>query len=495
MNLADVQLKELDNSSLTTSERASLRCRAAADLMRGGHYEAACEALGGLWRGIGERPNVEGLDGGAAAEVLQYAGALSGWMGASRQLTGAQEAAKDLLSESAALFESFGETTKAAFARSDLALCYWREGAYDEARVLLARASEELAGADAERRAIVLLRWSTVEAAAGRLHDALGILKQTAAQLSGSEDHALRGSFHNIHAITLRRLGASEPGGDYYDRAIIEYTAAIYHYELTEMDRHAALIENNLAFLLYKLGRYRDAHEHLDRAQSGYTRLRDESGLAQVNETRARVFIEEGQYREAGRAIAAAVRALEQGGEAGRLAEALTAQGVAWARLGNYESSVEVLRRAVEVAEAAGALNGAAAAALTLIEEHGGSFAVSGEELYDFYLRADGLLRGTQEAESLARLRACARVVMKKLGGSRLADAGFSLFDAVHELESKLIGQALEEAGGSVTRAAKILGMHHQTLTSMLQTRHSQLQSKRTPPEKRLKSIIKVVRD
>src|SRR5215207_11082390 len=198
MNLADEQAKELDAATLTESERALLRCRAAADLIRAGHYEAACEALGGLWQGIGERPNVEGLDDAATAEVLQRVGSLSGGVGASRQVTGAQDAAKDLLSESAALFERIGETAEAAFTRSDLALCYWREGAYDEARVLLTRASDELAEADAERRAIVLLRWVTVECAAGRLHNALGILKESASLLDGSENHALRASLHNL---------------------------------------------------------------------------------------------------------------------------------------------------------------------------------------------------------------------------------------------------------------------------------------------------------
>jgi tetratricopeptide (TPR) repeat protein len=495
MNLADEQLKELDDASLTENERAARRCRAAADLIRAGHYEAACEALGGLWRGIGERPNVEGLDDATTAEVLQQVGSLSGWVGASRQVTGAQDAAKDLLSESAALFERLGQTAKAAFARSDLALCYWREGAYEEARVLLARASEEMAGEEAERRAIVLLRWVAVECIAGRLHDALGLLKESDALLKGSENHALRASFHNTHAVTLRRLGAVEADSDYYDRAIIEYTAAVYHYELAGIERHAPVTENNLAFLLYKLGRYADAHEHLNRAQSSFMRMKDEGYLAQVDQTRALVFLAEGQYREAGRAIASAIRALEQGGEAALLSDALTIQGVVWARLGNIESSTEVLRRAVGVAEDAGALNSAAAAALTLIEEHGACHAVAGEELYDLYRRADALLKETQEAEGVARLRACAPVVMERLAGVQLDDPNFSLFDAVQELEAKLIGQALEESDGSVTRAARLLGMHHQTLTSMLQTRHRRLQSKRTPPEKRLKSIIKEIKD
>jgi hypothetical protein len=39
--------------------------------------------------------------------------------------------------------------------------------------------------------------------------------------------------------------------------------------------------------------------------------------------------------------------------------------------------------------------------------------------------------------------------------------------------------------------AAKLLGLKHQTLISMLKKMHKGLQVKRTPPEKRLKSIKK----
>ncbi|MFL6254936.1 MAG: helix-turn-helix domain-containing protein [Pyrinomonadaceae bacterium] len=286
-----------------------------------------------------------------------------------------------------------------------------------------------------------------------------------------------------------------EGDGDYYDQAIIEYTAAIYHYELARHERYTARIENNLAFLLYKLGRYADAHEHLDRAQSIFTRLRDEGSSAQVDETRARVLIAEKHYREAGRLIAGAIQTLEKGGDAASLSGALMVQGVVWARLGSYESSLNILRRAVSVAEEAGALSNAGLAALTLVEEYGTRRMISEEELHDFYRRADTLLKGTQNAEELARLRACARVVMRRLAGAQFGEKNFNLFGAVQELEAKLIGRALEEAGGSVTRAAKLLGIRHQTLTSMLLTRHKRLQSKRTPPERRLKSIIKIPKE
>jgi tetratricopeptide (TPR) repeat protein len=489
MNLADERLKELDNPSLTHGERVLIRSRVASDLIHRGQYEAAREALGGLWRGIGEHPNVEGLEESTAAEVLLQVGALSGWLGASQQAQGAQGAAKDLISESAALFERLGETARAALARSDLALCYWREGAYSEARVLYMRAFDELP--NTEQRAKVLLRRLTVEYSAKRYDDALVLLKQHSHLFGEGVSHFLRGSYHNHLALVLRHLGTVEGSAEYFDRAIIEYTAAIYHYEQAQHERYIARIENNLAFLLYKLGRYADAHEHLDRAQTIFTRLRDAGSLAQVDETRARVLVAERRYRDADRTLAGVLKTLEKGDESALLADALTLQGVIWARLWVYDASINVLRRAAEVAEGAGALTNAGLAVLTLIEEHGATRRLPPAAVHEAYLRADGLLKDTQDAEAVTRLRTCARVVMRRLSDTPIHEKNFSLYGSVHELEAKLIGQALEDSGGSVTKAARLLGVTHQTLNSMLEGRHKQLWEKRTPRQKRLKSIMK----
>ncbi|MCA1618244.1 MAG: hypothetical protein LC795_02805 [Acidobacteria bacterium] len=166
-------------------------------------------------------------------------------------------------------------------------------------------------------------------------------------------------------------------------------------------------------------------------------------------------------------------------------------QGVVWARLWEYQSSINVLRRAAELAEAAGAPTSAGLAVVTLIEEHGATWRLSPDEVYEAYTRADRLLKDTQEAEDIARLRACARVVMKRLTTVQFDDRNFTLPGAVHDFEAKLIGRALEETGGSLTKAARLLGMTHQTLGSILNTRHRKLLAKRTPARKRLKSIIK----
>ncbi|MBA3242396.1 MAG: hypothetical protein H0T60_14290 [Acidobacteria bacterium] len=490
MNLADSRLKALDDPSLTADERALIRCRVTADFIHAGQYEAAREALGAFWRGVGERPDIDGLAESLAAEVLLQVGKLSGWIGASKQVQGAQEAAKDLISESAALFEKLGQADKVADAHSNLALCYWREGAYDEARVLLTKAADESTGADTGQRAKVLLIWVTVECAAGRFNHALNILKETATILDESANHALRGSFHNLYAVTLQKLGATEGHADYFDRAILEYTASIYHYEQARHERYGAIIKNNLAFLLYKLGRYRDAHEQLDHAGVTLVRLGDAGLLAQLDETRARVLIAEKRFKDANRIITGVIKTFDKGGESALLADALTVQGVVWARLGSFESSMTILRRAVDVAEESGALSNAGLAALTLIEEHGAR-RLSHSEVYKVYSRADGLLKETQDAEDIARLRACARIVMRRLSGMRLNDKNFTLNGVVTELEAKFIEQALEKSGGSVTGAARLLGISHQSLTTMLETRHKRLLQKRTPAKKRRKSITK----
>ncbi len=172
------------------------------------------------------------------------------------------------------------------------------------------------------------------------------------------------------------------------------------------------------------------------------------------------------------------------------LADALTIQGVVWARVGVYDKSMSILRRAIDIAENAGALSNAGLAALTLIEEHG-SRRLNPTDLYNIYRRADRLLKGTQDAEEIARLRSCARIVMRRLSGMRVHDRNFSLYGAVREFEAKFIEQALEDEGGSISHAAKLLGVSHQALSKMLRNRHKSLLSKRTPAQRRLRSVIK----
>jgi tetratricopeptide (TPR) repeat protein len=489
MKLTDDKLNQLDNPALTPDRRALLRCRLAAEFTHTGQYEAAREALGDVWQGTGQRPELRGLAILTAAEVLLQCGVLSGWLGSVHQTSGAQEKAKDLLTEALRKFNSQGQRSKVSEAQYELGMCYFRLGSYDESRVVLEEAVKGLEEKDAELKAKILIRHTLVEIWTGRYHDAWHVLKEAESFFLSFGD-ALKGRWHGQMALVLRRLATAEGRADYADRAIIEFTAAIYHYEQAKHERYCAINLNNLAMLLYKLTRYEEAHEHLYRAARLLEKLEDDGLLAQVNETRARVLVAEHRYREANRVIASVIQTLERGGEAALLADAFAIQGVAWARLGVYDGSINILRRAINIAQDSGALSNAGLAALTLIEEHGIT-RLSESELSDVYRRADEMLKSTQDAEDIARLRACAGIVARRLSGSKRRDKNFSLPLAVLAYESKHIAEALEAEEGSITRAAKRLGLTHQSLAYLLRTRHKNLLTMRTPPVPRRRSICK----
>lgn len=483
-----------------------LRCQMSKAFEKSGNYERACEALGELWRTIGERPDVDGLAPDEAAEALLQVGRLTSSLGRARQVDGVQESAKNLISESIALFEKVGDGKKVAEARTAIAVCYWREGAFDEARVMLKEALGHLSAADGELRAAALITLALVERSANRYETALELLREATPLVEASESDTLKGSFHNQFATTLENFGRAERRPEKFDQALIEYAAASIHFEQAGHTQHCAGVENNLGFLFHTLGRYAEAHEHLSRARALFVRLKDVGTAAQVDETRARVQIAEGRLEEAEKSARAAVQILEAGGEQALLAEALATRGVALARLGRHKEARQSLERAVETAERGGDPEGAGQAAIVLVEELGEQ--TTARELCEIFERASGLLAGSQNPATLARLNACARRVVSALSSSAATEAqggdratatveerwkGFSLKHEALRYEAELIASALADAGGVVSHAAKLLGFrHHQTFVALLNNRHKNLLHARTPISPRKRSVARV---
>ncbi|PYS80134.1 MAG: hypothetical protein DMF67_14675 [Acidobacteria bacterium] len=504
MDLANHSLQGPASLDLHAGGDVMLRCEVSRAYEEAGDYERACAALGELWRRVGERPAVEGLAPEAAAEVLLQAGRLTSSLGGAKDVGGAQEAAKNLISESAALFERLGAGKKVTKAQTELAVCYWREGAYDEARVVLRQALGDLSESDGELRALALIRLALVERSSNRYDAALDIFNEAAPLVEATGNDALKGKFHHNFADALENLGRAEGRPENFDRALIEYAAASYHFEQAGHAGHRARVENNLGFLFNNIGRHAEAHEHLQRARALFVGLKDAGSVAQVDETRARVLIAEGRLGEAKRVARSAVRGLEAGGQQALLAEALTTLGLAQARAGSHAEARASFLRAVETAEQAGDTEDAGQAALALAEELGGH--MTARELLDVFERASDLVSNSNNPATLARLSACAGRVVRSLSPSGAAArddempaaveerwAGFSLKHEVLRYESELIERALKDAGGVVSRAAKLLGFrHHQTFVALLNNRHKNLLHARNPIVPRRQSIVKV---
>jgi len=438
MTLPASLLRELVNSNLDVGGRAELCCKLAKEFENKGEYEEAREMLSGLWPRMDQRPRVKGLEPDIAAEVLMRAGVVTGW------ITNAQEQAKDFLSESLAIFESRKYKKKIAEAQTELALCYLRIGEYANASDLLKLALAELT-IDNELKAKAILRSGIVKRNASLLNEALLYLTGKAPLFDKINSPLLKGCYHQTLGDVLKDLCESDRPGDYLDRAFLEYTAASYHFEKAEHRRYLANVENNLGFLYLKINCCKEAHEHLNHARRILTYLKDRITLAQVDETRARVFLKENRDAEAEKAARSSVRTLENSDRPSLLAEALKRHGMALARLGHYSPALNAFRRAIDLSQ--DSFTRAADIALTAFQELGDRLAV-------------------KEA---------------------ITTSGRPLNEEIFLLEHSLIKHALEDAQGKVTFAARTLGMSYQRLTHKLQTKHKDLLKDRNPATKRHK--------
>jgi two-component system response regulator AtoC len=447
MNLATTLLHQIDEVGRTSDSRAQLRCALAQELEKAGNYETARQSLGKLWRGIGARPDLEGFEPRTQALILLRVGVLSGWLGSAHQVAGSQDAAKDLISESMSLFAALDEIGRAAEAKIELAWCYWREGCYDESRVMLRHALAELPDSELELKGIAQVRRAEVERSAARHRDALAILLDAAPLIKDCESHALKGKFHSTLAGTWESLGVAEKRPDYIDNALLELTAASFHLEQAGHTHYLASVENNLGFSLFRASRFEEAFEHLERARRLFIRLQDGVRAAQVDETRARALLAQGRNAEADRVVRAAVNALERGDEQALLAEALITHGIALMRLERRTQAREAFDRAVAISEQLNDREGAGCALLTIFEELAQGCAK--EELQSIYVRADELLSQTQQPELLSRLRACARhLIMPSPKVEKPAGAGLRKFVHGSEKTASLLLEASAIARG-----------------------------------------------
>jgi tetratricopeptide (TPR) repeat protein len=481
---------KLDTSHLTANQEAELRCCTALELKDRGDYDGAREMMRPLWKGIGHRPNTQGLHHTVVPEVLLCVGILTGWLGSRSEIKEADDYARDLITESITLFEALGESRKVAEARTELAYCYWRAGANDEARILFNEALKRLTiGGNARANALIGL--SVVEWSESRYTEALRLLTENEALFKKITNQTYKGTYHNQIGIILEEISeASKKRTDYFHRAILEYHAADEHFRAAKHVVYRAHVKNNIANVLRELHRFREAHQHLEQARRLFMRVGDKVRVAQVDDTRAQVFISERKYADAEMTARSAARSFERAGRQCLLAETLINQGIALARLHETERAQFIFQRAIEIAHQAGALNRAGLAALTMIEEID---TLLPEVQSVAYEQAKEWLTNSESPDIKPRLRAAGKKIDGKRRSKRnMAEVREALFNKRHDLEAEvlkfergLISQALAKVNGKVTHAAELLGLGYQKLAYIIETKHPDLLKKRTPVRRR----------
>jgi len=486
--LMSIAPSRLDLSHMTPNERALYRCERALELKDRGDYAGAQAVLGSLWKRVGELPNTDGLHPSVAAEVLFCAGILTRFIGARDEIKEANEWARDLLTESITYYESVQDAFKVAAIRAELGYCYWRAGALDEARIWFTEALKKLT-TEGNTRANAVFGLSVVEWSASRFKESLRILNENAPLFKRISSHCLKGFYHMQVAMGLRSLlPPGEKTATEFRRILDEYEEADRHFRLARSTIFRAHVKNNISYVLRELDRFAEAHEYLDHARRLTVSARDKVKTAQVDDSRAQLFIAEGKYVEAESVARHAAKTFEKSGHQCFLSEALTTQGIALARLGKTDRAQFTIQLAIEVAHQAGSLNQAGIAALTLIEEIDG---LSAEMLSDAYEQAGEWLAEAESYTLLLRFKAAGKKLATRVRIDAQTDANETLFrrpnvkEARGDVEREMIRKALAEANGSVTYAAPLLGLTYPGLIYIIKHRHPDLLNERTPMRER----------
>jgi tetratricopeptide (TPR) repeat protein len=257
---------KLDTSHLTANDAALRRCHKALELKDKGDYEGAREVMHPVWKRVGEHPEIKGLHPSVAAEVLLCVGTLTRLIGSRNQFKESQFIARDLISESITLYELVGDSKKIPSARVELAYCYWREGALDEARIMFNEALEKLT-TEGNTRANALLGLAVVEWSASRFSESFRIIAENAPLFVRITNHTIKGHYHDQLAIVLTNLAESEKRDDYFQEAISEFENADHQFKLAHNTTFRAAVKNNLGFLLFKLSRFEEAHKYVTEAR------------------------------------------------------------------------------------------------------------------------------------------------------------------------------------------------------------------------------------
>jgi transcriptional regulator with GAF, ATPase, and Fis domain len=104
------------------------------------------------------------------------------------------------------------------------------------------------------------------------------------------------------------------------------------------------------------------------------------------------------------------------------------------------------------------------------------------------------VLKRSQNPSATQRLIGSAAIVIDAFeaadshgsGSEEQSWEGFAFKKEVHDFQKQLLERALRDAGGLVSKASRLLGFkHHQSVISLLNTRHQELLKTRSVARKR----------
>lgn len=414
----------------TSTELSSAALARAEELKAKGRYHEAAEALSAFW------PETDAVPTGrifSEADCLLWlrAGSLTSALGATFQQRGSQEQAKNILTATSEYAAGAGLQDLWLESQKELGTCYWREGSFSEARAILEPAIDA-SNITTTTGLLLRINLTMVERSENRYEEALNKLLPLKDHVEVSENHSLRGMFHNAMALTYKGLGN-------LDSAIVEMKECSIHFTLSEQRSLVSAAEINLGNWHIAASRFDVALDHLNRAISLADSTDDFIHLAHARDSAAQAYLGLRNFDLAEKEASASVALWDLGDQYSHLVDALVNHGRALNGLGSRVAACRTYLRAITVAE---------------------------------------------ERVSSQRAAKIGLEVAERLAGPLSLDTGISYEKLVDRYKESLITTALE--CGGITEAAHRLGMQHQHLSWLVNNSYPHL--RKSP--RRFRSII-----
>jgi tetratricopeptide (TPR) repeat protein len=299
-----------------TAAQISVLAKRLIKLERTGRYEDALAHFGDGWEQENYRPSTEGLELQASAEVMLRFGALIGFQGFRRDVTGAQERSKDLLTAAREMFVELECSEKIAECENYIALAYWRKGEHVEAATWVESALAHPLPENSDPRLYSILTRSLILLSEKRDHENIDLCLDVEDRFRRFADPFLNGSLCANLGVSYRNL---RKGSD----AMKYFTLARAFHERSGHKTYLAIVENNLALLHNAEGRFAAAHESADSAIRLYRLVKDKVREASSLDSKAQILLTEGRLHDAIDAAERSIKALRKNEGSAYLAESI----------------------------------------------------------------------------------------------------------------------------------------------------------------------------
>lgn len=395
----------------TLRTQTKIRIENLVKLEKCGLYEQALAELGDVWHDTNEPPDTASYTSFEAAEIILRCGSLIGFHGDNKQIPGAQEKSKNLLTEARGRFLDFDNVEKIAECENYLALAYWRTGELNEAETFVAEALSHRLDNSCETRIYSHLIKSLIFLSFGRYESVAADEAKLENDFRRYGDAFLNGSFCTNLGIALNELGRKA-------EALRRFELARYYHQKSRHQIYLGTVENNLAQLYKTEKQFAKAHEAANDAAKTFKRIKDRTREGFSQDTKAQIYFAEGKYAEALKAVEKAIGILKKSENSAYLSESYLTKAKITLYSDGFSPAVLALVDAVKIAET----HVGEAAASDLIKEFEKALTEKNKPIENS--PDDGLSRGNLELILPSSLAHCGEIQVVRIKNAYLESYG-----------------------------------------------------------------------